>query len=432
MPKDRSRPLTDAAVKAAKAAPGQRLEVWDGASPGLCLRVTDRGVKTWVIRYRVNGRQPRMVLGRYPDLDLKKARDAAIDVRRAAAAGLDPSAQKKEAAAQAKAEPIKTVADLAEAYFKAVESGRWSATTRGKKPSTVKGERFLWAGALEKRLGTKRLDDVKRRQVVACLEAIAEATPTQSNRARSLLAVMFRYAVERDRLTDNPVASVKKLGRERPRHRVLTDAEIKTAWWAIGQTEGLLIPRAEGEPDKVKVGAAVRLALKLAFVTLQRRGEIASMRTADLRLAEKTWIQPDPKGGQPHLVPLSDAAVAIIGEAVALQEEPGAYVFPSPWAKLERPITAGTLSHGFGDLMRAAGVEGATLHDVRRTGASAMASERLGVQPVVISRVLGHKMDGGGGAAVTARHYNLHSYASEKRAALDAWAALLDRIVTAD
>ena len=52
--------LTDRTVSAAKAAPGERLEIWDALTPGLALRVTDRGVKSWILRYRtLDGRQPR-------------------------------------------------------------------------------------------------------------------------------------------------------------------------------------------------------------------------------------------------------------------------------------------------------------------------------------------------------------------------------------
>lgn len=64
--------LTDRAVAAAKADSG-RLERWDLRSPGLCLRVTDRGVKTWIYRYRVpDGRQPRFTIGKFPSIGLKE------------------------------------------------------------------------------------------------------------------------------------------------------------------------------------------------------------------------------------------------------------------------------------------------------------------------------------------------------------------------
>lgn len=72
------------------------------------------------------------------------------------------------------------------------------------------------------------------------------------------------------------------------------------------------------------------------------------------------------------------------------------------------------------DLTVALGFVDVRLHDLRRTGATGIAA--LGVAPHIASKVLAHK-DGGGGAAITARHYNLYAYASEKRDALDRWAA---------
>lgn len=68
-------PLTDRAVQAAKAGPGQRLELWDGLTLGLCLRVTDKGVKSWVLRYRtLDGRQPRLKLGDAKRMGVRAAR----------------------------------------------------------------------------------------------------------------------------------------------------------------------------------------------------------------------------------------------------------------------------------------------------------------------------------------------------------------------
>lgn len=53
----------------------------------------------------------------------------------------------------------------------------------------------------------------------------------------------------------------------------------------------------------------------------------------------------------------------------------------------------------------------------------------LGVPPFIVSKVLAHK-DGGGGAAVTARHYNLYAYADEKREALLKWSRRLVSITS--
>ena len=74
-------------------------------------------------------------------------------------------------------------------------------------------------------------------------------------------------------------------------------------------------------------------------------------------------------------------------------------------------------------------MEGATPHDLRRTGATSLTGERIGIPRFIVSQVLAHAGDTGGAAAVTGVHYDLNDYLPEKRRALDAWASLLEQIV---
>lgn len=173
-------------------------------------------------------------------------------------------------------------------------------------------------------------------------------------------------------------------------------------------------------------------------MTLQRRGEIAGMRKDEVDLEQATWLIPGggrSKRDKSHLVPLSPLAVSLIREAIALQprfaDEPDSpFVFPSLRTPLEA-LRAPSLTHAACELYPVLGLEDVTVHDLRRTGATMMASERLGVMPFVISQVLGHSSDTGGAAGVTMRSYNVYLYAAEKRAALNAWSSLLLRITGA-
>src|ERR1700722_8796278 len=111
--------LTDRAAAGAKAPKGGgRRELWDKRVGGLCLRVSPKG-KVWVVRYRTDdGRQPRMILGDYTDRQgLRWAREQAEDVRSAVRRGDDPAADRKAARAAARAQPIRTFEDLADAYL---------------------------------------------------------------------------------------------------------------------------------------------------------------------------------------------------------------------------------------------------------------------------------------------------------------------------
>lgn len=438
MPKTTAKVLTDRAVQSARAAPGQRLELWDAKVSGLCLRVTDKGVKTWVVRYRtVDGRQPRYTLGpagsAKGDLSLVEARDRASEVRRIAREGGDPATARRAEAAAARAVTIRTMDDLAETYFRKSEKGTYRATRRGKKAATIDGERRLWNFRLKPDLGKRPVDSITKPALRNLLEHIAQDAPIQSNRARALLRGMFNFAIHEERVAANPISGIPAFGDEAARDRVLTDLEIKAVWLGLVDPSRLRVGQAPDDRP-LRISPGVRIALRLSILTLQRRGEIAGMRRDEIREGEATWTigKDRTKNGKAHVVPLSPEAMDLVRDALALQdqESPSPFVFPSPWEKLQgQAIDGGALSHALSDLYASLGIDDANLHDLRRTGASAMASERLMVPPIVVSRVLNHTADGGGGAAVTARHYAIHEYAAEKRRALESWARLLTTIV---
>lgn len=87
------------------------------------------------------------------------------------------------------------------------------------------------------------------------------------------------------------------------------------------------------------------------------------------------------------------------------------------------------MNHALAQVLSAREIVNGTIHDIRRTGSTIMTSERLGISPFIRSKVLGHN-DAGGGAQVSATHYDANSYLSEKRRALDAWQELLMQVVS--
>ena len=85
--------------------------------------------------------------------------------------------------------------------------------------------------------------------------------------------------------------------------------------------------------------------------------------------------------------------------------------------------------NGFGkwkeQIDKLCGVEGWTLHDLRRTAASGMA--RLGVNLPVIEKVLNHVS---GSFAGVVGIYQRHDFAGEKKKALELWGAHIAAIVS--
>ena len=444
--------LTDKYVAAITALAGQRLEVFDQHPQGarLMLRVTDTGRKAWQVRYRSDdGTQRRFSLGLYPDVDLAAARDRASEARRKARDGEDPSADKRRRRSEAKAQPLKTFIDLSEAYFTACENGEWKPRGKKKRASTLAEEKGLWNRHIKGELGDLRLEDVTPAAVRKLLRAlVAKGHEVTSNRVRAQIRQMINFAISEERLTLNPVAKVPPLGTEQARERVLRDQEMKAIWAALVDPSELRKPpeKDAAKGDRVYVSRPVCIALQLLSLLLTRRAEVAGMRRHEVDLQQGVWVIPSErtKNGTSHMVPLPSAAVQLISEAddLARQREetraaregreaklPADYpLFPGARDNL-KPITPAALTHALRDIKLALGLEDLHPHDLRRTGASHLVSERVGVSPFLVGRLLNHSSETGGAAMVTLKAYAVHDFASDKRRALEAWEALLLDIV---
>jgi integrase len=145
------------------------------------------------------------------------------------------------------------------------------------------------------------------------------------------------------------------------------------------------------------------------------------MRWAEVDLEARTWTLPGSrtKNGREHQVPLSDAAVRVLQDLPRIGDKPDGFVF----------TTTGTTavsgySHAKAAIDRAVSAEMATwtFHDLRRTVATNL--QKLGVRLEVTEAVLNHVS---GSRAGIVGIYQRHSWAAEKRAALDVWAASLRR-----
>src|SRR5438309_163349 len=98
-------------VETVKPPQQRQVDYFDAKPPGVGLRLSNSGRKTWFVMYRTGGRLRRLTLGTYPALSLADARDQAITAKRAAAQGEDPAFQKQGARI------APTVTDVATQYL---------------------------------------------------------------------------------------------------------------------------------------------------------------------------------------------------------------------------------------------------------------------------------------------------------------------------
>ena len=369
------------------------------------------------------------------------ARELAAEVKRQARAGQDPGSERKRAKQLLEAQAIRTFDDLADAYLAACQRGEWKPKGKLKRARTLNDEINILRRNVRPVIGSMRLEDITRSTIKALLRAMVDrGVHAQTNRTQAVICQCFAFGINEDetgqRLTINPATGFAPLGNETPRRSTYNDEALRCLWRAVDKPQS--VQPTNGRP--LKLGRQMAILLQLCMVLLQRKSEIAGMTTAELDLDRSTWLIPAQrsKNGREHLVPLPPSAVRLIREAIALAEAAPKkasadrnwrFVFPSPRGD-DVAVRGDSVSHAQRLVCQSIGLMGVTVYDLRRTGATALASERLSFGPFAVSQVLGHSSDTGGGSAVTAQHYNVYGYVAEKRRALEAWAQLLEEIVT--
>jgi integrase len=373
--------------------PGKtRQEIRDSYLPGLYFVVQPTGAKSWAIRYR-NGRRTRKhTLGSYPGLDLKSAREMGAQALRAVAVGRDPGQEK----AHQRSERIDSINHIAEQFIEL-------HCKRTNRPRTAaETERLLRLHVLP-RWRARTVDDITRRDVLDLLDRIVgNGTPIAANRVFSAIRKFFSWCVQRDIIAQSPCTGIKPPTAERSRDRVLTDDELRHVWHAAD-----------------KIGMPFGIMIKFLILTGQRRDEVARMSWSELDLDRRLWTLPATrvKNNRPHEVPLSDAAISVLKSSPRIA---GDYVLTTTGKTPASGYSKGKkrLDALLPDL------PAWRLHDLRRSVASGMA--KLGINLPVIEKILNHTSGSFSGIVSV---YQRHTFADEKRAALEAWGRHIEALV---
>ena len=361
---------------------------WDDDPRGLGARVYPSGRKAFVLSYRANGRKRLLTLGAYGPLTLDMARDIARRRLAEVIEGTDPVYERR------KEGRIETFGDLTRLYLD-------RHAQPNKKPRSAAEDRRVIKRELLPKWASRRVTDIRRRDVIELLDAIADRpAPIMANRTLALVRKIFNFGIGRDIVEANPCVQVKPPGKERARQRVLEDHELRALWTAF---EGL--------------SPIMAAMFNLRLLTLQRGGEIATMRWDDVDTGWWTIPPERSKNQLAHRVPLSPQAMVIVKELEQVKHASG-WVFPSPTRPGQHIANIGKAARR---AQKIANVKDFRPHDLRRTGASRLTG--LGVSRLVVSKILNHVESG-----ITAV-YDRHSYDAEKRHALDLWSRYVERIV---
>jgi integrase len=388
------RTLTEPFIKALKPAPaGQRYAIADALVPGLKVRVTDKGSKSFILWRRYGGaaHPAARALGTVGVMTLAEARDKARAWLALIKQGEDPRGDA--------ATGDNTFGVVIEQYLKRHVTGQRKAADVERK---IRRE-------LLPRWRAKPLASITRADVIKVIDEITSRdAPYQARNVLAHIKTFFSWAIEHGYggIEASPCDRIKPsrlIGPAVPRQRVLSDVEIGSL-------------------------------LQMLMLTGQRRSEVGEAQWREFDLRNQLWTVPPArfKSDAAHVVPLSSDVMVLLK---TLPKWKGDFLFSTTGgakpvngfskakAQLDRRmlLTLKALARKRGDDPRNVLLAPFVLHDLRRTMRTRLSSLRIA--DTVAEQVIGHGRKG------IQRVYDQHQYLPEMREALDRWATLLRGIV---
>ena len=363
-----------------------------GDGGGLYLKVSRAGARSWIQRVTVAGRRRDLGLGRFPDVGLAQAREAAARNRSLIASGGDPLAEKRRAA-------IPTFREAAQRTFEA-NKPRWR---NGKHTAT-------WWQSLERHafpiLGDMPVDQIGREDVLQVLTPIWGVRMETARRVRQRIRAILKWSMAHGHIDHNVAGeaidgALPPMPKVKNHLRALPYAEVGELIEAVQQSQASL---------------AAKWCLEFLILTTTRSGEARGARWSEIDLDAAMWVIPGErmKSHAEHRVPLSSRALAILEEARTIDDGSG-LVFPSP-TRPGKPMSDMTLT---ALLRRLKVADRATVHGFRSAFRD-WAAECTHAPHAVMELSLAHAV----GNAVEAAYARSDLF-DRRRALMDQWAAYL-------
>jgi integrase len=394
-------PLTDAKVRTVKAD-SKPIKLADGG--GLYLDVRPSGTKLWRYRYRIAGKENVFAIGKYPETSLADARAEHGKARVLVKQGVHPSHNRQVERLSSQTSNANTFEAVAREWV-SKKSGSWTPYYQRQVTNFLAADVFPHIGKLPIRSVTAaHLLEVVRR--VEARGAVSVALLV-----RQWSSAIFRYAIATLRADGDPSTALRG-AIQRPKvehHKPLSREQIKEFMAAVDEYGGY---------------RTTVIALRLMLLTFVRTVELRKAEWAEIDLERAEWRLPAErmKMREPHIVPLSGQAVAMLKE---LHSYTGgrSMLFPN-YRRPKGCMTSTTLNRAL-ERMGFNGKEsiGFSAHGFRATASTIL--NEMGYRSDVIERQLAHAERDKVRAS-----YNHAEYMKERRGMMQDWADYLDGLST--
>ena len=365
---------------------------------GLHLRIHPKGGRQWRLRFRFGGKPNMLSLGPYPAVSLLQARRKRDTVKEQLAAGINPSLNRKLEKLANAAAAQNTFGAIADEHIARLEKN-------GAAEQTINKNRWMLQD-LAAPIRKRPIAEIKAIEILDILKKIETSGRRDSaHRLRAVIGAVFRYAIATLRAETDPTYALRgALLKIKVKHRaaITDEKELGAFLVALDQYEGWPV---------------VQAAFKFLVLTMTRPGDVRGMRRVEVDFEKSMWRIPGErmKMREPHDVPLSRQAIAVLKEVWPLNEE-HELVFPSLRFH-KKPLS----ENAFNSVLRNMGYpqDKATAHGFRATASTILNSRRFDRD--VIEAALAHRDPN-----EIRRTYNRSVYMPERTQLMQEYADLLD------
>lgn len=400
--------LTAGRVRDFRCAPGvSQCFLWDADAPGFAVRATANGSRAFIFQGKLNGQSLRITIGDVRAWGIDDARKEARRLQTLIDQGTDPREDRRakdearEERRKAAVQRETTVSDAWDAYIEA-RSPKWGLRSIADHKGMAKAGGEVWTrgrrgganvtepGPLYPLMQIK-LADLTPERVGAWLDGEVSRRPTRAALAFRLLRAFVRWCADRPEYAGvvPPDACAQRDVREMvPRPRAKSDALLREqlpVWFA--------------EVRKVR-SAVVAAYLQCLLLTGARREELAGLRWDDvdfrwgrMTIRDKAQTAMHGEGEGFRVIPLTPYVAALLGGLPRRNE----WVFSNPAAesgRLQDPRDAHVRA------CKAAGIEGLSLHGLRRSFGSL--AEWVELPAGIVAQIQGHTP-----SATAEKHYRV-------------------------
>lgn len=374
----------------------KRYSVKDKLNNGLSIEILESGVKSWHYRYSLAGKQERLVIGRYPDLSLKDARQIRDESASLVAKGISPKKDK------AKPQSI-LFKDYGERYLNEV------IKKERKNPYNMilclNNDIYPTMGSTP--LDQVSIDDIRR----TIWRKKDQGYDAAANQVRGLLKRMFDYAMTLGLVPFNPVLAIpsRHIHKAKPRNRYLSTNEIRVFYTTLLNSR-IYRPR--------------KLGLLLSLLTLVRKSELLRAKWEHIDFEQRMWLIPETKAdsatghSREMIVYMSDQVIEIFKELkVIAGNEPFVFV----GRKSGTHISHNAFNTAQKSALALTDLPPFTVHDLRRTASTHLNEQ--GFHSDAIETCLNHTMRGIRGV------YNKAKYEKERIDMMEKWSNYIFSII---